>query len=180
MTCIVGLEIDDGVIIGGDSASASGWDMNVSRLEKVFRRGEFLIGYTSSFRMGQLLQYRLSVEPQQDGQSDLSYLATDFVDAVRGCLKDGGFRVVQNEQESGGQFLVGYKGQLYMIASDFQVNSSVDGYTAIGCGANFALGSMFANKALPPEERVRHALAAAGHFSNGVCPPYNLLVNRLT
>ncbi len=172
MTCIVGLETDNGVIIGGDSAAANGWDIHASRLEKVFKCGNFLIGYTSSFRMGQLLQYGLWVPKQEDGQSDLEYLAITFIDDARNCLKKGGFRTVENEQESGGEFLLGYKDKLYVISSDFQVNSSTDGYTAIGCGAGFALGNMWSSSHLPPEKRILQALEAAGHFSNGVCAPY--------
>lgn len=176
MTCIVGLETPDGVWMGGDSAAAEGWNIYTSRLLKVFRRGQFLIGYTTSFRMGQLLQYRLSVEPQARGQTDLEYMATTFVDAVRDCLKSGGFAKVENEQWEGGQFLVGYRTELYIVDSDFQVNSSDDTYTAIGCGANVALGAlwtgMWFNERLDPEQRIKKALEAAGHFSNGVREPY--------
>lgn len=173
MTCIVGLEIKNNVIIGCDSAAANGWNIYASRLRKVFRVGNFLIGYTTSFRMGQLLQYKLVVTEQQSSQDDLEYLATTFIDAVRECMKGGGFRTVENEQEAGGQFLVGYKNKLYEVASDFQVNSSASGYMAIGCGADFALGSLFSNEHLPHDKRIEQALKAADNFSNGVCGPYH-------
>lgn len=173
MTCIVGLETENGVIIGGDSAATSDWDIHETRLRKVFKRGEFLIGYSSSFRMGQLLQYKLSVEQQQEGQTDLEYLATTFIDAVRKCLNENGFTKIESGQEEAGQFLIGYRGRLYIVESDFHVNSNTDGFMAIGCGANFALGSLWANKDLPPKERVKQALETAGHFSNGVCGPYH-------
>lgn len=178
MTCIVGLETKSGVLIGGDSAAANGWEIDTTRLKKVFRNGKFLIGYTTSFRMGQLLQYKLSVKPQKKKQSDLEYLATTFIDAVRKCLKDGGFKKVENEQEKGGQFLVGYKGILYIVDSDFQVNSSIDGFMAVGCGSDFALGSLWDTRNLSPKKRVRQALKAAGHFSNGVCGPYYIEIVR--
>lgn len=173
MTCIVGLETENGVMIGSDSAAVTdGWGINASCLKKVFGHGEFLIGYTSSFRMGQLLQYKLSIKPQTNKQSNLEYLATMFIDSVRKCLKEGGFSKVENEQEEGGQFLVGYRKKLYRVDADFQVNSHIDSYMAIGCGACFALGSLWTSKDLPPEKRVRQALEAAGHFSSGVCEPY--------
>lgn len=176
MTCIVGLETKNGVVIGGDSAAVNGWgDIHASRLKKVFKRGEFLIGYTTSFRMGQLIQYKLSIEQQKNEQSDLEYLATTFIDAVRDCLKDGGFRKVENDQEEGGQFLVGYKSKLYRVDEDFQVNSSTDGYMAVGCGARFALGSVWSNENLSPKNKVKQALKAAEYFSNGVCGPYHIM-----
>lgn len=173
MTCIVGLETKDGVIIGGDSAAASGWDIYSTRLSKVFKLGDFLIGYTTSFRMGQLLQYRLSVEPKSEGQADMEYMATAFVDAVRICLKEGGFTKVENQQEEGGQLLIGYNGRLYEMASDFHINSSENGYNAIGCGADYALGSLYTTHDWPnPDARATYALEVAGHFSSGVRAPY--------
>lgn len=177
MTCIVGLEIAGGVIIGGDSAAISGRDRTVTRLAKVFQWGEFLFGYTSSFRMGQLLQYRLTVDPQTSERSDLEYLSTVFVDKLRECLQNGGYKITKDGQEEGGNFLLGYRGKLYSIESDFHVNSSEDGYMAVGCGANYALGSLHStglggNSWATPEARVIMALEAAGHFSTGVFPPY--------
>jgi len=173
MTCVVGLEVDGKVYIGGDSASASGWDIKATRLRKVFKLNGFLIGYTTSFRMGQLLEHQLDIDLQKDTQKDLEYMITTFIEAVRNCLKDGGFAKVENEQETGGQFLVGYRGIVYCIEQDFQVNTSIDGFDAVGCGAHYALGSLWATQDLSnPEERVLKALEVAGHFSNGVCPPY--------
>lgn len=172
MTCIVGLEQNGKVYIGADSAAATNWEIYQTRLNKVFRCGGFLIGYTTSFRMGQLLQYKLDVEPQGEGIGDLEFMATIFVDAVRKCLSDGGFTKVENSQEEGGSFLVGYKGNLYAIDSDFQVNTYRDGYHAVGCGAKFALGNMHGTKGKKAKRRIKNALMAAGHFSNGVCEPY--------
>jgi len=174
LTCIIGLETDNGVIIGGDSGSSDGYDIHVTRLKKVFKQGKFLIGYTSSFRMGQILQYRLEVDPQKKDQNDLEYLATTFIDAVRKCLKEGGYKKVEHEQESGGTFLVGYKKRLYTVDSDFQVNSNSDGFWAIGSGKDFALGCMLMNKSLSPKKRIKQALKAAGHFSSSVCGPYHV------
>ena len=175
MTCIIGLETPDGVIMGGDSGSSNGYDHSATRLKKVFRRGSFLIGYTTSFRMGQILQYNLDVARQTKKQDDLEYLATSFIDAVRDCLKAGGFKKVENEQESGGTFLVGYKGKVYQVNADFQVNSSRDGFSAVGCGEDFAKGAMFCNDTLSPRKRIKKALKAAEHFSNGVYGPYHII-----
>lgn len=55
MTCVVGLVDKGTVYIGVDSAAVQGWTRRKSRVAKVFHRGPFLIGYTTSFRMGQLL-----------------------------------------------------------------------------------------------------------------------------
>jgi hypothetical protein len=55
MTCIVGLRQGGKVFIGGDSAGISGWDVTVRADPKVFLSGPYAMGFTSSFRLGQLL-----------------------------------------------------------------------------------------------------------------------------
>ena len=59
MTCIVGLETPNGIMMGCDSAAVGGGNIFTTRLKKVFKRGKFLIGYSTSFRMGQVIQYKL-------------------------------------------------------------------------------------------------------------------------
>ena len=51
MTCIVGL-VENGVVyIGGDSSGVGGWNLMLRKDRKVFRVGEALLGFTSSFRL---------------------------------------------------------------------------------------------------------------------------------
>ena len=175
MTCIIGLVHDNKVYIGADSAAVSGWQVRATRLDKVFRRGQFLIAYTDSFRMGQILQYHLDVQPQ-DGETDIEYMVRHFVDAVRACFKELGFAKVENNEESGGLFLVGYRKHLYAIENDFQVNEMADGFDAWGCGNKYALGAMKALEHLPPIERIGKALEISTHFSGGVLPPFQIEV----
>ena len=52
MTAIAGLVHDGKVYIGGDSAGVAGMDLHLRSDPKVFTVGEFVIGYTTSFRMG--------------------------------------------------------------------------------------------------------------------------------
>ena len=174
MTCIIGLAENDKVYIGADSASVEGWTVRATRLPKVFRVGEFVIGYTDSFRMGQILQHHLKVQDQGD-ESDMEYMVRFFVEAVRGCLKEYGYAKVENNTEEGGTFLVGYKGHLYSVESDFQVNEAADGYAACGCGEKFALGAMKALEHLLPRQRIRRSLEIAAYFSGAVIPPFKVL-----
>jgi ATP-dependent protease HslVU (ClpYQ) peptidase subunit len=160
--------------IGVDSAAVSGWTRRETRLRKVFRRGPLLLGYTTSFRMGQLLEHHLEVPPQAEGQSDMAYLVTEIVERVRVLLKEKGFAKIEANNESGGQFLCGYRGRLYSIDSDFQVGEMADAYDAIGSGAEHALGAMAALAKLPPARRIRRALEVAAHFNMGVCPPFHI------
>jgi ATP-dependent protease HslVU (ClpYQ) peptidase subunit len=172
MTCVVGLVNKRRVYIGADAASVSGWTRRETRVCKVFRRGPFLIGYTTSFRMGQLLEHHLRVPKQAAGQSDMSFMVTHFIENVRVLLKEKGFAKIEANNESGGQFLVGYHRRLYSIESDFQVAELADGYDAVGSGAEFALGAMRALPRLSPTRRIRKALEIAAHYNMGVCAPF--------
>lgn len=172
MTCIVGLTHDGRVWLGGDSAGADGhWNLTTCAAPKVFANGEFLIGGTTSFRMLQLLRYSL-VPPKRHPDTDvLRFLVVDFVDAVRACLKAGGFAGKHDEVEIGGDFLVGYAGRLFRICADYQVTESSLGYDACGCGEGIARGAMYACDELPPAQRIVKALLAAEAHSAGVRGP---------
>ncbi len=171
MTCIAGLVDGRNVWIGGDSAGVAGLSLTVRRDPKVFRRGEFLFGATSSFRMIQLIQYSLDAPPQKTRQSVDAYLRTVFIDALRKCLSEGGYARKKDEAETAGTFLMGYRGRLFRVGNDYQVGEARDQYSAVGCGSDYALGSLYSTKGLP-KGRILTALRAAEHMSAGVRGPF--------
>jgi len=181
MTCIVGV-VEKGIVhIGGDSAGVGGYRIQ-SRLDpKVFKRGPFVIGFTSSFRMGQILQHKLQTPEHPASMDDFAFMVTRFIDNVRECLKNVGFASKSNEVEEGGTFLVGYRGKLYEIEGDYQVAMQAQPYAAVGCGQDLALGAMFAlDPTLDPVARIRIALEAAERFSAGVSGPFNFVQSEPT
>jgi ATP-dependent protease HslVU (ClpYQ) peptidase subunit len=175
MTCIVGISENGHVYIGGDSAGVAGLDLRIRRDEKVFRNGEFVFGCTTSFRMIQLLRYKLSVPKRHQDVDVMAYMTTIFIDCVREVLKNGGFASKEKESEQGGTFVVGYEGQLFKIYDDYQVAWSADGFDACGCGEAYALGSLYCtrNAESTPNQRLERALESAAHFSAGVIGPFN-------
>lgn len=173
MTCIVGIAHAGKVYLGGDSAGVGGWESVERADKKVFVNGEFAMGFTSSFRMGQILQYAFTPAKRHPEQEVMAYMVTAFIDGVRNALKAGGYASSNNNAEVGGTFLVGYAGRLFRIDSDYQVGESLDGYDAIGCGESHAKGALFAVADAPVHERIRLALSAAAHHSAGVRAPFN-------
>jgi len=179
MTVIVGLEHKGCVYIGGDSAGVAGMQMNIREDKKVFETGEYIIGCTTSFRMIDLLKYKLHVNKQEDYVDDIRFMATTFIDSVIECFAQNGFgKRSDNDGYEGGSFLVGYRGKLYSIADDFQVGISAHKYNAVGCGAEIAKGAMFACKIADPVKRINVALEAASTFSAGVRPPFHVVMQR--
>ena len=175
MTCIVGLVHEGTVYIGGDSAGVEGLSLTIRADEKVFINGDFIMGFTSSFRMGQLLRYSLKPPMYHPDVDLVNYMVTDFVNAVRECLKVGGYAKKDKEEETAGTFLVGFKGKLFKIEDDYQVGIPVLSFDACGCGAEIALGAMYANSHLSSVERINQALEAAEQFSAGVRRPFVIL-----
>lgn len=174
MTCVIGLVQDGKIYMGADSQASDGWNKRTVARPKVFKTDRFLIGYTSSFRMGQLLQYQLEVQ-SQNSESDYIYMATTVVESVRHCLKKHGWSKVENNQEEIGSFLVGYNGGLYEIQPDLSILEHTDGFDAVGVGREYALGAMMALEEMPPKARICQALEIVAMFSNGVSAPFTVL-----
>ncbi len=184
MTCIVGIECNGVVYLGGDSAGVDTDTIAIhTRLdEKVFRNDDFVIGFTSSFRMGQILRYAFVPPEHNIKKDDMAYLVTDFMDVVRAVFRDKGFISRSDDEsnttssEAGGTFLLGYRGKLYIVDEDFQVGRVHDGFMAVGCGDSLALGSLFTTRGeKDPLQRLQKALEAAAHFSAGVRAPFNFI-----
>lgn len=173
MTCIIGYIDKEGVYIGGDSAAITADDLsyNIRSDTKVFTKGEFIFGYSTSFRMGQLLRYKLRIPSHPKGMEEHQYMATIFVDAVKKCFEDNDYSDMMGVE--GGCFLVGYQGRLFSILSDYQVAEPRESYSSIGCGEHIAMGAMFASVEKDPIKKLEIALNAAVTFSMGVKPPFN-------
>lgn len=174
MTCIVGFVEGDTIWMGGDSAGVSGWDLVIRADQKVFRNGPMVLGFTTSFRMGQLLRHALTI-PDRPASMDLDkYMVTVFVDAVRECLKSKGWAEKTNEQEKGGEFLVGYESRLFAVHADYQIAAPVSQCYAIGSGGPFAMGALVATPHLKGRKRIEGALKAAEQCSAGVRGPFHV------
>lgn len=179
MTCIVGIANGTTVFLGGDSASVGSLDISRTLHPKVFNNGPYVIGYTSSFRMGQLLEFGILPTPsKQDCTNLYKFMVTKFIPAIRKIFKDGGYLKVREEQEEGGTFLVGLKGQLFIVDHDFQVQQKPEHFYACGCGDLIALGAMYVTGNQSPRDRLRLALEAAEQYSSGVSAPFHFVQTR--
>lgn len=177
MTIIVALKHDGDIYMGCDSAGTRGIsEVRVRKDSKIAIRKGYVLGFTDSFRMGQLLQYEVDFpEPSKTGH--FKFMVKKVIPKIRECFGNHGFTTVQHQnRETGGEFLIGFSGSLYHIFSDFQVAEMHLPYTACGCGDHYALGSLASTEGMKPRDRVLKALKVAGEFSNGIRAPYRLKV----
>lgn len=175
MTCIVGLEYDGKVYMGGDSAAVANSNLQLSNTPKVFKKQKLLIGYTWSFRMGQIIQYAKAFPKIKEYPDNYEYLVKSFVPFIRGLFKEAGWLKIENSRDEGGQFLIGIRGQLFEINSDFSVLKMIDDFNAVGSGAYYALGALRIlkhNTDKEPTIKVGLALEAAAYFSTSVSSPF--------
>lgn len=178
MTCIVGVATAQGVWIGGDSAAMTGWTLHLIGDPKVFRVGEFLIGAAGSPRVSGLVRQAFAppLLPKKAKKLD-AYMVADFVPALRAVLVDAGtekkmHEVVGVPAESA--FLVGVRGRLFTVYSDYQVVHWQSGYSAVGCGQEAALGALHAlqGTGVQPPAMVAAALRASEAHNIGVRGPF--------
>lgn len=147
MTCILAFIDNDGV--GHMAGDSSGFDPTYhSKLElttaKIFKKSEFIIGYTTSFRMGQIIQH--SFDPpclQNVGNTDqemMKYMVVDFVSKLRSCYESNNY-INDSKIPKSGNILVIVRGRLYEISSDWSVFNTPSNINAVGSGAFQAIAA---------------------------------------
>lgn len=185
MTCCVGLERNGRVWLGADSASVDQESLavDVVREAKVFTRGEFVIAFAGPWRAGQILRHAFYPNVRTDLKTDEGYMVLEVVEHIRRLFHKHGFEIEQDEESAAGGFelLIGYHGKLFKVEDDLHVERSTLPYNAIGCGSDYALGSMYTSgqyDALAPFPRLRIELAleAAAKHNAGVAPPFTVII----
>ncbi len=179
MTCVVALEDNGSIWMGADSASYREDEVLIRQDEKVFKNGEFLIGFSGSFRIGQLLRWSLRPPKFLNNKAHMEYLVCDFVECLRNLLDTKG---VLFKEETGdahdSEIVLGFKGNIYVIEADFNVSSLRQKFAVSGSGFAYALGAMnvlYHDISLTPKQKIERALAVAGEYSPSVKSPFVVL-----
>lgn len=173
MTCIVGIKTPSGVLLGGDTQGSGGYDKRDRLDGKVFSLGKHrrvAFGFTTSYRMGQIIRYHLTL-PDLDADADeYEWAVTKFVPAARAAFKEHGYQKIENSREEAGTFLLAVRGRLFTIYDDLQVAEHDAPFAACGCGEDYAIGALHVMEKMKgaPRWKVRMALEAAARFSSGV------------
>jgi ATP-dependent protease HslVU (ClpYQ) peptidase subunit len=196
MTCIVGMadESAGAVMLGADSAGSDGWTIDAYTTPKLVGlrlpdgtlpkgRHDIVIGYTGSYRMGQLLAHRLTL-PERGRPASMTperYLVARFIPAIRKLFKDEGYAKVENAVEQGGNFLVGLEGHLFEVQGDFSVLESTQGVMAVGSGEHIARGALYTvtrhMTGVRPVRALRIALEAAEATVTTVAGPRSYIAS---
>jgi len=176
MTCIVGVVENGTIYMGADSQVTAGWNRYqlAKSMPKVFCKGELVIGVCGNLRTLNVLQHSFTPPAHHPTEmDDLTFVAITLVDCLRETFKAAGVaKISESVEENGGStFLVGYRGQLYEIGSDWSTVQCASQYVAIGSGQDFAYGVLFATDKMKPRKRITTALEAAVAFNIGCGGP---------
>jgi len=129
-----------------------------------------LIGTSGSQRISDILQYNLDPNKTHDvGYVPANYMAEEVIPEIRACMTEhDGMKSMPDSA-----IMVAYRGCLFIIGEDFSLSEIAD-YEAIGAGAKYALGYMYAmgETAYLPEELITKALECAAWFSASCAGPF--------
>jgi 20S proteasome alpha/beta subunit len=139
MTCIIGIECSNGVVIAGDyCASDEETHQNIFE-SKVFQYGTMVIGYSSSFHYGQLIQHFLSdfISESRIPTHDVDnfkWIVKYFIPAIKKILQE-------HECVEEGNLLIGLNNQVWMIDGSYSALRYSNKAVSIGSGCYHALSS---------------------------------------
>ena len=170
MSCVVGI-VDQGKIwMGADSAMTERETVLHTKESKVFKFGRrMIIGCAGTLRDIQAIKYTMRPPNHPKRKSDREYLVTYLIPTIINVLVVNGIIRGDDPIETNNQFIIGYRGNLYVTDSVFSIDD-VGKYGAIGAGEQFALGSLMNSKG-NPESRIRRALKTACRCYS-VRPPF--------
>lgn len=186
MTCIVALSVGNKVFLGGDAAASdekSGLILQTVN-PKVFKVGQYGIGFVESFRMGQILQYNWTppiYKPTAGFKNLDKFMRTKFVESVKEAYQEHGYGRFGNNTEDGDEggiiiIAVQNTGRIFIMDVDYHVSEVDVDYLAEGSGQQIALGSLYSTSTIKtPRKRVRMALEAAQKFIMSVKGPFTII-----
>ncbi|EON7637319.1 hypothetical protein ABV23_RS02340 [Escherichia coli] len=156
MTCIIAYTDGNTSFIAGDKLGSNGFTKAIQTEPKVFEK-EFIkidesglnrtkevmaMGYTSSFRMGQLLTYKLDLPEQQSNQTFSQYLVLEVIPRIRTLFKEEWGARDTTQDVGGGQFIILHNHTIYEVQGDFSVLQPKTQITSVGSGTYHAIAAM--------------------------------------
>lgn len=192
MTCIIAYTNGTNSFIAGDKLGSNGFTHGVvvepkifeKKFKKVSENGlnkteeTLSMGYTTSFRMGQLLTYNLELPEQKSNQNFMQYLVLEVVPLLRKLYKDEWGSKDTQQDIGGGNFLILHNHEIYEVQPDFSVLQPKSHIASVGCGTYHAMASMqafiIAEKVLKPE-RCTDIFKIVSDSVSGVSSEYDIL-----
>jgi 20S proteasome alpha/beta subunit len=174
MTCIVGLSDGKNVWMGGERGhSISSW-IGQSTQPKVYKVGEYLIGYSGNAGIGQQMVYNFDFQDYtaDEGTDPIYFLMTNFIPRLKKFFNKQNITIQGDEHE--GELMIGFHGRVYEVNTGHMYCTEYK-ELCIGSGYAYAYGSLHNSGYLDPQERIEQALDAAIRYSPSCQGPVDLV-----
>ena len=176
MTCVLALKyIDEDTSKIVLAANKNGSNGSVYTKPKIFKNGDFYIGYTTSFYMGRLLQQIWIPPEKKPNQLDDEYLFHDVIKSLHRMFENNDFDF---GAKGDGIFILVYKDRIFEVFSNMSL-LEVDTFSSIGCGSEVmqeAIGMHLYDGSTPLDEMLDRAFKIVADRSCGVSEEYDMLV----
>jgi len=173
MTLIAAIKDTKGHIhmLGDSSAIYGEGDVvrGIRKDHKVFIKGQYGIGYSGSFRTGEIIQH-IWQPPKYTGRVPIErFMRTTLIESIRKAIEKGKGEI--------SPMLFALDGHILNVQEDYHIGESIDPYEAIGSGEQFALGGLHALKAtnLSTRTKLLKVAEAAEYHSNQVMGPFHII-----
>lgn len=179
MTCVIAAVEDGKVWMGADSCAIDNYHNYTPRRDpKIIKKHGYLIGYSYSFRMGQIIFHSMDM-PEIGNHDPYELMVYDWVTCLREAFEQHGWKGTDKEgRDLGGQVLVGFNGRLFEIESDLQVGESLRNFAAIGCGSDYALGAFSVLRDSTKwkiDQKIEMSLDVSAEFNRAVTRPFTII-----
>lgn len=181
MTCIVGIQKNKWVWIGGDSAATSlNGGQKLIQDSKVFKVNNLVFGVCGLPKVLNHLKFNVKFPNRKSTVNSRKYISSTLLPLIKkeliaaDCVENTG-----GTYSFAGAIMFGYAGVLYTIQSNFQVINNAANYDAIGSGSEIALGSLHSTRGdNNTKRRILSALEASAANNSTVRPPYSIVKSR--
>lgn len=155
----------EGIWLGSDSRAAGKDDAMPCATPKLGSFDGFSFGYCGSFRFGQVLLHAFRPPKHPKNVDTDDYMFTLWLESLREYMSEYGIVKSENGIESAddADCIIVYRDEVYLLQSDLSLLKPIEPYAAIGSGASYAIGALFAlaGTEMPAQTRVEVAVECA-------------------
>lgn len=144
MTLIMGAVKDGKRYLASDSQGSNRFTKGIYKNNKIFAKGDMLIGGCGSYKQLQLLEHNFT-PPERSTVDDISkYMFTKFAPAVKQFFKDNGVLTTRDGQDSNdsGAFIIMYGDRIFILQSDLALLEPNENFTCVGSGEYHAYAAI--------------------------------------
>lgn len=138
MTTLIGVQLEDDVLLGWDGRVTASNEHFTLRQEKFFVTHGIIMGVTGTVRVMNIFS-TLDL-PEYDGSDALSWTVVNLIPTLEAAAEH--FKLTNEDGKLDANLLVVVDSQLFKVGSDFSVYSAEEPIFTMGSGGDYALGAL--------------------------------------